>query len=57
MTQGRKAYGLTKKNKKDHAHCLKKHKAKANASEECIAGHPAEAKSLDKKLKKPRKNK
>ena len=57
MTQGRKAYGPKKKIKNDFTH-FKKKKAKPEKAEENtlkVTGHPSAGKTLEKKLKKPKR--
>jgi len=57
MTQGRKAYGPKKKTKKDFIHFTKK-KAKPEKAEEntlTVTGHPFAGKTLEEKLKKPKR--
>ena len=59
MTCGRKAYGTRKKVKKDFTHFRRKKQKKAKSKEEKLvveAGHPSSKKSLERRLKKPRKN-
>ena len=58
MTGGRKAYGARKKVKKDFTHFIrKKHKKEKSKEEKLVAeaGHPSSKKSLERRLKKPRK--
>ena len=57
MTQGRKAYGPKKKTKKDFIH-FKKKKVKLEKAEENtlkVNGHPFARKTLEEKLKKPKR--
>jgi hypothetical protein len=58
MAHGRKAYGAKKKVKKDFTHFIKKKHEKAMSKEEKVtieSGHPALKKSLEQRLRKPRK--
>jgi hypothetical protein len=60
MTHGRKAYGTKKKVKKDFTHFIKKkHKREMTKEEKATVetGHPASKKSLEHRLRKPRKRK
>ena len=58
MTHGRKAYGMKKKVKRDHAHFIKKkarHKKTSQDESMVKEGHPSTRKDLEKRLKKPRR--
>ena len=57
MTQGRRAFGIKKKTKKDIIHFVKKRHRKSKPQEETFiaeTGHPSSKKNLEEKLKKPR---
>ncbi len=60
MAHGRKAYGTKKKVKKDFTHFIKKKHEKEITEEEKVViktGHPRSKKSLEQRLRKPRKPK
>jgi len=58
MAYGRKAYGAKKKVKRDFTHFIKKKHKKVKSEEEKMiieTGHPSLGKSLERRLRKPRR--
>ena len=54
MTQGRKAYGPTKKARRDFVHFMKKPKEREHEIDFKKSEQPVRKKGLEDKLKKPR---